>query len=54
MFKLLVLSTIIFVVNTQDNLLGCYKDIVQLKKVSFENYFPKKDCVIECNRKYFR
>lgn len=50
----MILLTIIFAVGAQDKLLGCYKDVAQLKKVSFENYYPKKDCVNECNRKYYR
>lgn len=54
MYIILLLSTTIFVVNAQDNLLGCYKDVAQIKRVSFPNYYPKKDCIAMCFKKYYR
>lgn len=54
MFIILILLTIIYSVNAQENFLGCYKDIALVKKKSFENYFPKKDCINECYKKYYR
>lgn len=54
MFWPSILMSLFYYVNSEGDLLGCYKDIAEVKKVPFENYFPIKECIAQCHRKYYR